>query len=163
MGYRIPFVAVEKATNCFDESWVIGIGGFGKVYKGVLNDGTKVAVKRANPRSQQGLAEFRTEIKMLSHFRHCNLVSLIGYCYERNEMILIYEYMESGTLKDHLYGLGRPSLSWKKRLEICIGAARGLHYLHTGCSKAIIHRDVKSENILLDENLIAKVADFGIA
>ncbi|KAM7462735.1 hypothetical protein LguiA_030856 [Lonicera macranthoides] len=159
------------ATNHFDDALVIGQGGFGKVYKGVIDNGTiTVAIKRLNRTSRQGAPEFWTEVEMLSKFRHSHLVSLIGYCNNCNEMILVYEYMIQGTLADHLHKIGKnvnnnSSLSWVRRLKICIGAARGLDYLHTGTGiqQRVIHRDVKSSNILLDENWAAKISDFGLS
>ncbi|KAM7462721.1 hypothetical protein LguiA_030842 [Lonicera macranthoides] len=164
--HSFSLAEILSGTHNFDESLVIGQGGFGKVYKGVIDNETiVVAVKRLSSTSKQGDSEFRTEIEMLSKFRHTHIVSLIGYCYSSTEMALVYEYMVNGSLADHLYKTGKyhggPALSWVQRLKICLGAARGLDYLHTGTG--VIHRDVKSSNILLDKNCAAKVSDFGLS
>ncbi|KAK4477555.1 hypothetical protein RD792_016787 [Penstemon davidsonii] len=164
---RFSLAEIRSATQNFSNAFFIGKGGFGIVYKGLIDNGREtVAIKRLKSSSRQGKREFWTEIETLSELRHNNLVSLIGYCNEYREMILVYDYMTCGTLADHLYKHARDSdkdssLTWKQRLNICIGAGRGLDYLHTG--HGIIHRDVKSSNILLDENFISKVSDFGLA
>ncbi|XBH94467.1 hypothetical protein VPH35_085241 [Triticum aestivum] len=156
-----PCEEIREATSNFTEALVIGVGGFGKVFCGVVDDGTKtkVAIKRWNPSPEQSMHEAQAKIEALSKLRHPHLVSLIGFCLFKKEMILVCEYMEHGRLREHLYNnSGKPVLSWRHRLHMCIGAARGLHYLHTG---GIIHRNVKTTTILIDKNCVAKVSDFG--
>ncbi|KAL4577307.1 hypothetical protein LXL04_013413 [Taraxacum kok-saghyz] len=163
---RFSLAEIQSATCNFHEALVIGHGGFGKVYKcpsGWLTV-REVAVKRLHTMSNQGTPEFEAEIKVLSKLRHAHLVSLVGYCNEGNELAVVYEFMPNGTLKDHL-SKDDCALSWLQRLKICIGAGRGLDYLHTGISTqdGVIHRDVKTSNILLDANFASKISDFGLA
>ncbi|KAL5102219.1 hypothetical protein RYX36_006546, partial [Vicia faba] len=154
---------MASATRNFSESAQIGQGGYGKVYKGNLHDGTVVAIKRAQEGSLQGEREFLTEIQLLSRLHHRNLVSLVGYCDEDGEQMLVYEYMPNGTLRDHLAAYSKEPLSFVMRLKIALGSAKGLVYLHTEADPPIFHRDVKASNILLDSKYIAKVADFGLS
>ncbi|GLJ13610.1 hypothetical protein SUGI_0216290 [Cryptomeria japonica] len=158
------FQELKQATNNFSTSNEIGSGGYGMVYKGILAaSGQMVAVKRAKEESMQGGEEFKTEIELLSRVHHKNLVGLVGFCFEGGEHMLVYEYMPNGSLRDNLSGKTGINLDWRKRIQIALGAARGLTYLHDHANPAIIHRDVKSSNILLDENLNPKVSDFGLS
>ncbi|XP_012573816.1 leucine-rich repeat receptor protein kinase HPCA1-like isoform X2 [Cicer arietinum] len=154
---------LKKGTNNFSGSNELGFGGYGKVYKGVLRDGKIVAIKRAQQGSMQGGLEFKNEIELLSRVHHKNLVGLVGFCFEQGEQMLVYEFITNGSLRETLSGRSDIQLDWKRRLRIALGSARGLAYLHELANPPIIHRDVKSTNILLDENLTAKVADFGLS
>ncbi|XAR49196.1 Non-specific serine/threonine protein kinase [Bertholletia excelsa] len=158
-----PLEELKKYTNNFSEANAVGSGGFGKVYRGTLPNGRLLAIKRAQQGSLQGNLEFKTEIELLSRIHHKNVVSLLGFCFEEAEQILVYEYIPNGTLKQSLSGKSGIRLDWMRRLRIALGAARGLQYLHELADPPIIHRDIKSNNILLDERLNAKVADFGLS
>ncbi|XP_076906984.1 putative serine/threonine-protein kinase PBL22 [Bidens hawaiensis] len=153
---------IRSATKNFDRERVIGKGRFGTVYRGQISGegaGHVVAIKRLDSRSSKGKSEFLAEISKLSTLRHSHLVSLIGYCNDKKETILVYEYIPNGSLYDHLHGEHTP-LSWVTRLKIAIGAARGMDYLHI---YGVIHHDVKSKYILLDPNWVAMISDFGLS
>ncbi|TYH46473.1 hypothetical protein ES332_D11G338000v1 [Gossypium tomentosum] len=152
---------LEHATNGFKEE--LGRGAFGTVYKGELPSsyGDRIAVKKLDKFAQDGEREFKTEVKVIGQTHHKNLVRLIGYCDEAEHRLLVYEFMENGSLSSFLFGILRPS--WQQRLQIASGIAKGLTYLHEECSKQIIHCDIKPQNILLDESLTAKISDFGLA
>ncbi|XP_068322386.1 probable leucine-rich repeat receptor-like serine/threonine-protein kinase At3g14840 [Pyrus communis] len=159
------FRQIKAATNNFDPKNKIGEGGFGSVYKGVLVDGTIIAVKQLSSKSKQGNREFVNEIGMISALRHPNLVRLFGCCIESNQLLLVYEYMENNSLAHTLFGPeeGPLRLDWPTREKICIDIARGLAFLHEESALKVVHRDIKTTNILLDQDLNAKISDFGLA
>ncbi|XP_021667471.2 probable LRR receptor-like serine/threonine-protein kinase At1g67720 isoform X2 [Hevea brasiliensis] len=162
ISYYISFSELEEATKNFSKK--IGKGSFGTVYYGQMKDGKEVAVKIMADSSSSLTQQFVTEVSLLSRIHHRNLVPLIGFCEEEHQNILVYEYMHNGTLRDHLHGSdNQKRLDWLTRLQIAEDAAKGLEYLHTGCNPSIIHRDVKTSNILLDINMRAKVSDFGLS
>ncbi|XVF37377.1 hypothetical protein REPUB_Repub20aG0002800 [Reevesia pubescens] len=157
------FKEMALASGNFNSSTQVGQGGYGKVYKGTLSDKTVVAIKRAEEGSLQGQKEFLTEIKLLSRLHHRNLVSLVGYCDEEGEQMLVYEFMPNGTLRNWLSAKAKESLNFGMRLRIALGSAKGILYLHTEAHPPVFHRDIKASNILLDSKLNAKVADFGLS
>ncbi|XXG57287.1 hypothetical protein AAC387_Pa03g4482 [Persea americana] len=167
---RFTYAEVINMTNNFERS--IGKGGFGTVYHGQMPDGTQVAVKMLSLQSvkllshmRQGSDEFQNEVQLLMRVHHRNLVPFIGYCQEGDGMALIYEYMAQGNLGSHLLGTNRntKALNWGQRLRIVLDISQGLEYLHIGCKPAIIHRDMKTTNILLNERFEAKIGDFGLS
>ncbi|XP_050376638.1 probable serine/threonine-protein kinase PBL21 isoform X2 [Argentina anserina] len=159
------FRELAAATKGFKEVNLIGEGGFGRVFKGRLEAGQVVAIKQLNHDGLQGFQEFIVEVLMLSLLHHTNLVTLIGYCTDGDQRLLVYEYMPRGSLEDHLFDLNpdQEPLSWDTRIKIAVGAARGLEYLHCKANPPVIYRDLKSANILLDDNFNPKLSDFGLA
>jgi len=162
---RLTFADLLEATNGFHDDSMIGKGGFGDVYKAQLKDGTVVAIKKLIHISGQGDREFTAEMETIGKIKHRNLVPLLGYCKVGEERLLVYEYMKYGSLDDVLHNQKKAGikLNWAARRKIAIGAARGLAFLHHNCIPHIIHRDMKSSNVLIDENLEARVSDFGMA
>lgn len=160
------FKELAIATRNFKEVNLIGEGGFGRVFKGRLESGQIVAIKQLNPEGLQGNQEFIVEVLMLSLLHHANLVTLIGYCTAGDQRLLVYEYMPRGSLEDHLFDLEpgqEEPLSWNTRIKIAVGAARGIEYLHCRANPPVIYRDLKSANILLDDEFNPKLSDFGLA
>ncbi|XP_047330932.1 proline-rich receptor-like protein kinase PERK9 [Impatiens glandulifera] len=167
LGNSRPWFTYEemiRATKGFSEENILGKGGFGSVYKGYLPDGREIAVKQLTIGGGQGEREFKAEVEIISRIHHRHLVSLVGYCISEERRLLVYEYVPNHTLHYHLHGgLGRPVLNWAIRMKVAAGAARGIAYLHEDCHPRVIHRDIKSSNILLDLNFEARVSDFGLA
>ncbi|XP_059661442.1 cysteine-rich receptor-like protein kinase 10 isoform X2 [Cornus florida] len=158
------FVTIEAATNNFSHQNKIGEGGFGAVYKGTLSSGQEIAVKRLSKRSGQGAEEFKNEVVLVAKLQHRNLVRLLGFCLEREEKLLIYEFVPNKSLDYFLFDPAkRVLLDWSRRYKIIGGIARGILYLHEDSRLRIIHRDLKASNILLDEDMSAKISDFGMA
>ncbi|KAF7083642.1 hypothetical protein CFC21_087408 [Triticum aestivum] len=163
---KLKFTDILKATNNFDKANVVGCGGYGLVYKAVLSDGSKLAIKKLNGEMCLMDREFSAEVDALSRAQHANLVPLWGYCVQGNSRFLIYSYMENGSLDDWLHNRDDDAssfLDWPTRLKIAQGASLGLSYIHEVCDPQIVHRDIKSSNILLDNEFKAYVADFGLA
>ncbi|XP_030496596.2 L-type lectin-domain containing receptor kinase IX.1 [Cannabis sativa] len=160
---RFSYKDLASATNNFSDERKLGEGGFGAVYRGYLPDlDAFVAVKKISRGSRQGKKEYLTEVKIISQLRHRNLVQLMGWCHDRNEFVLVYEFMPNGSLDSHLFGKRTP-VPWAVRYKISLGLASALLYLHEEWERCVVHRDIKSSNIMLDSNFNVKLGDFGLA
>lgn len=164
-GHWYTLKELEAATAMFADEKVIGEGGYGIVYHGILEDGSQVAVKNLLNNRGQAEREFKVEVEAIGRVRHKNLVRLLGYCAEGNQRMLVYEFVNNGTLEQWIHGDVGPvsPLTWDIRMKIILGSAKGLMYLHEGLEPKVVHRDVKSSNILLDKRWNAKLSDFGLA
>ncbi|KAG5613061.1 hypothetical protein H5410_024342 [Solanum commersonii] len=164
-GHWYTLRELEISTNYFAEDNVIGEGGYGIVYRGVMEDNSKVAVKNLLNNRGQAEKEFKVEVEAIGRVRHKNLVRLLGYCAEGAHRMLVYEYVDNGNLEQWLHGDVGPCspLTWEIRMDIILGTAKGLTYLHEGLEPKVVHRDIKSSNILLDKQWSPKVSDFGLA
>ncbi|KDP24634.1 hypothetical protein JCGZ_25550 [Jatropha curcas] len=160
---KLKMKELSKATNGFSSKNKLGKGGFGTVYKGMIKD-KEIAVKKVSKKSTQGKTEFIAEVTTIGNLRHKNLVKLIGWCYERREYLLVYEYLPNGSLEKYIFDESASDvLGWKTRLSVITGTAQALDYLHNGCEEKILHRDIKSSNIMLDSEFNPKLGDFGLA
>ncbi|GLT59340.1 hypothetical protein SLA2020_321650 [Shorea laevis] len=161
---RFKYKDLYVATNGFKEKELLGSGGFGRVYRGILpTSKLEIAVKRVSHESRQGMKEFVAEIVSIGRLRHRNLVRLLGYCRRQRELLLVYDYMPNGSLDKHLYGQPKVNLNWTQRYKVIKGVASGLFYLHEEWEQVVIHRDVKASNVLLDSELNGRLGDFGLA
>ncbi|XP_030965331.1 L-type lectin-domain containing receptor kinase IV.1-like [Quercus lobata] len=162
--HRFTYKNLYKATKGFSDKELLGAGGFGKVYRGILpSSNTQIAVKKVSHDSKQGMKEFVAEIISMGRLRHRNLVQLLGYCRRRGELLLVYDYMPNGSLDKFLYSNEKPNLNWIQRFRILKGVASGLLYLHEEWEQIVLHRDVKASNVLLDAELNGRLGDFGLA